>query len=80
MKLTSLILLGFVGVIALWNIAGNLTRVKTFEEISNECDDKLFEYYKEIQLDLMYHCNNNVCVNYGLSHYKLQCIYNLQKH
>lgn len=78
MKLLSILLIGFLGTVALWNITENIGRTKTFEEISKECDDKIFEYYKEIQLDLMYHCNNNVCVNYGLSHYKLQCIYNLQ--
>jgi hypothetical protein len=79
MRIGIVLLIGIIGVSILWNITGSISPKKTFEEISEECDEKMFEYYKDIQMDLMYHCNNNTCISYGLSHYKLQCIYNLQK-
>jgi len=76
MKLLSTCLIGLCGVYILYAISGDVKRQKTFEELSKECDQKMLLVSKEIQLDLMYHCNNNTCVNYGLGFYKLECMYN----
>ena len=53
-----------------------LTSVKKVDTI---CSDKISKHFREIELEIQYHCNNYTCYNYALSHYKLSCIYNLQK-
>lgn len=80
MKLMITFVIGILGSYALYTISGDLKVKKTFDELSQECDQKMLLVNKEIQLDLLYHCNNNTCLNYGMGFYKLECMYNSPKY